>query len=111
MNRLIARTLGTVLIAAFAIGPLAAQTTTTPPATPAAKPAAKPKATPAPLLDINTATKEDLMKLTGITDKLADGIIKGRPFTAKSQLTSKKILTTAVYNKISAKIIAKAVKK
>jgi DNA uptake protein ComE-like DNA-binding protein len=113
MNRLIARTLGTVLIAAFAMGPLAAQTptkTTLPPA-PTTKTTATPKAAAAPLLDINTATKDELMALSGITDKLADSIIKGRPYKAKTELKSKKILTTALYNKIVAKIIAKAIKK
>jgi DNA uptake protein ComE-like DNA-binding protein len=60
------------------------------------------------LIDINSASKEDLMKLPGIGEKTAEKIIDGRPYASKVQLRSKKVVTRAEYAKISARITAKA---
>lgn len=57
-------------------------------------------------LDINSATKKELMELPGIGDALSQKIIDGRPYKAKNELTQKKILTDDVYAKISDQIIA-----
>jgi competence protein ComEA len=59
------------------------------------------------LVDINSATKDQLSALPGIGDKYSDKIIAGRPYANKSQLVSKKVLPQGVYNKISSMIIAK----
>ena len=60
-------------------------------------------------MDINTATKEQLMTLDGIAEARSDAIIKGRPYKAKNELADKKIIPQAVYGKIKDQIIAKQV--
>ncbi len=57
-------------------------------------------------IDINSASKEDLMKLEGIGEALSQKIIDNRPYRAKSDLVSKKVIPQATYEKIRDKIIA-----
>ena len=69
-----------------------------------AQTAAKPVA---PLLDINTATRDQLKVLPGMGAAYADKIIAGRPYTAKNNLIQRKIIPTATYSKIQEMIIAR----
>src|SRR3989454_6992216 len=61
----------------------------------------------APAVDINSASKEDLMKLPGITDETAQKIIDGRPYKSKAELIKKQVLTKAEYGKVRSRVIAK----
>ena len=78
-------------------------------ATTAARPAATASSTD--LIDINTATKDQLKALPGIGDAYAQKIIDGRPYAAKTQLKMKKVIPSATYDKIAGQIIAKQLPK
>lgn len=58
-------------------------------------------------LDLNSATKDDLSSLPGITNSDADRIIDGRPYDAPIDLVNRRILPKAKYDQISDRIKAK----
>jgi competence protein ComEA len=79
----------------------------------AAKPAADTASAPkkaadkaANLIDINSATAEQLSALPGIGDALAKKIIEGRPYRTKRDLVTKSIIPQGTYDPIKDKIIA-----
>ncbi|MGX7745863.1 ComEA family DNA-binding protein [Rhodopseudomonas parapalustris] len=71
------------------------------------KAAAPAKAEKTELLDINSATAEQLDALPGIGKAYSAAIIKGRPYKGKDELVHKKIVPQKTYDAIKDKIIAK----
>lgn len=92
--------------AILAIASAYAQSPTVPTAP---KPAvAAPTATPAAqLIDINSATADQLDNLKGIGKVRAEAIIKGRPYKGKDDLVQKGIIPQNIYDDIKDKIIAR----
>ncbi|TSA13971.1 MAG: helix-hairpin-helix domain-containing protein [Comamonadaceae bacterium] len=82
-----------------------------PPVADAAKASAKPASTSsAPrvkLVDLNSAKKEELKSLPGVTDEVAAKIIAGRPYLSKAHLLTRKIVEAGEYENLRALVIAK----
>ncbi|WP_243384372.1 ComEA family DNA-binding protein [Geothrix alkalitolerans] len=58
-------------------------------------------------VDVNSATKEQLKTLPGITDAYADKIIAGRPYLSKAFLVTKNVLPQELYLTIRKRIVAR----
>lgn len=71
------------------------------------KPAAAVEKKAEALLDLNSASRDELLKLKGIGDARADAIIKGRPYKGKNELVDRRIVPESVYNDIREKIVAR----
>jgi DNA uptake protein ComE-like DNA-binding protein len=107
-------TLASLAVAALTIGLLTASPSMAQTAQPAGKsdkmaPAATKMAPPAKsdLLDINSATADQLDALPGIGKAYSAAIIKGRPYKGKDELVQKNIVPQKTYDAIKDKIIAK----
>jgi len=59
------------------------------------------------LIDLNSASRDDLMTLEGIGEVRADAIIRARPFKAKTDLVERRLIPEALYDKIGDKVVAR----
>ncbi|MBF0558455.1 MAG: helix-hairpin-helix domain-containing protein [Nitrospirae bacterium] len=62
------------------------------------------------LVDINSASKQELTAIPGIGDAYSAKIIAGRPYKNKTQLKTKAKIPDDVYEKIKDKVTAKQAK-
>jgi len=65
---------------------------------------------PAPasnLIDLNNASRDDLMTLDGIGEVRADAIIRSRPLRAKTDLVERRLIPEHLYDKIADKVMAR----
>jgi DNA uptake protein ComE-like DNA-binding protein len=70
----------------------------------------RPAPPPAPAsnqLELNSASRDDLMKLDGIGEVRADAIIRARPFKVKGELVERRLIPEALYDKIADKVFAR----
>ena len=58
-------------------------------------------------LDLNSASKSQLMSLPGIDDSAADRIIAGRPYSSEHELLDKRIISRDEYSEIADSITVK----
>jgi competence protein ComEA len=85
-----------IAVAALALAPPALAQTRPAPAAPASN-----------LIDLNNASRDDLMTLDGIGEVRADAIIRARPFKTKGDLVERRLIPEHLYEKIADKVMAR----
>jgi DNA uptake protein ComE-like DNA-binding protein len=70
------------------------------------RPAAAPAAS---LIDLNSASQDDLMTLDGIGEVRAAAIIRARPFRTKGELVERRLIPEALYDKLADKVTVRPI--
>lgn len=96
-----------LVLSALLASPALAQTTS--PSTSTTRPSATAPSTTQKqgLVDINSASAQELDKLPGIGSARAQAIIANRPYKGKDELAQRKIVPQNVYDQIKDKIVAR----
>ena len=58
-------------------------------------------------LDINQASAKQLTTLPGVTQNMANTIVKNRPYSSTQELVRKRVLTKPEFNRLKAQIMVK----
>lgn len=58
-------------------------------------------------IDLNSASKEDLTSLPGVSGAEADRVIAGRPYNDPDELVNRRIMSKVEYDRIADRITAK----
>ena len=58
-------------------------------------------------LDLNTATRDQLLSLPGVTAEEADRVIAGRPYSEAGDVVTRRIMPKTEYDKIEDRVTAK----
>ena len=107
INRLIALAAALLLAGSLAAAPDAFAQAKKDPAAASKSDSKKSDTSKKALLDINTASADELKALPGIGEAYSKKIIDNRPYQRKDQLVSKKVIPEATYQGIKDQIIAK----
>jgi len=57
-------------------------------------------------VDINSASRDELLNLPGMTQRDADRIIAERPFKSAREMVARHVISESEYDKISDRVIA-----
>ncbi len=55
-------------------------------------------------IELNSASRDELMSLDGIGEVRAEAIIRARPFKVKTELVERRLIPEALYEKINARV-------